>query len=349
MTDVFLITPRKGTWNGIDLLRLWMAFCVTAIHTDPFGAFTDTIWYAVYDSVVRTAVPFFFLASGFLLGVRMRAPFAASENVPQIRAFLWKFIKLYLLWSALYLPLAVIGAHSAGRPLVKSILLYFHALIFLGEHHNSWQLWYLLATVYVSLLLYLFIRRRVPFSVTVGICFALYAVGLFMDWLHGQESVSPPLQAVQSLLAHTFVYGRMFQGFLFLPLGMLLSRKTLRSGAAVFLAVAGLAAGALLANGTLKALVGAAAAVGLFCNAQAFPLRDSRLYPIARHMSAAIYYIHMYVWTILYWILYREKAFGLRMFVYTAAVSTVAALAYALLREKLRFRKTHPAADGKTG
>lgn len=45
-----------------------MAFCVIAIHTDPLVSCNNTVVLAIYDAVVRMAVPFFFVASGFLLG-----------------------------------------------------------------------------------------------------------------------------------------------------------------------------------------------------------------------------------------------------------------------------------------
>lgn len=44
-----------------------MAFCVIAIHTQPLVNCNNDSILSIYDSVVRLAVPFFFITSGFLL------------------------------------------------------------------------------------------------------------------------------------------------------------------------------------------------------------------------------------------------------------------------------------------
>ena len=51
-------------YNSIDSMKMFMAFCVVGIHVNHFTNDHLTDW------VVRlffTAVPFFFVASGFLL------------------------------------------------------------------------------------------------------------------------------------------------------------------------------------------------------------------------------------------------------------------------------------------
>ena len=62
-----------------------------------------------------------------------------------------------------------------------------------------------------------------------------------------------------------------------------------------------------------------------------------------REGSGIIYFIHMYVWTIYYWIMYREKRFGIDSFVATSLISTLLSVVYIIVdkkRNSLRIKKS---------
>lgn len=93
-------------YNSIDLLKFLMSFFVIAIHT-------------AYDQVPLMrlicpwVVPMFFVISGFLLQRRisMQRPVEVCgkrvENLlgGVINSYIIKLVKLYILWTLLYLPL----------------------------------------------------------------------------------------------------------------------------------------------------------------------------------------------------------------------------------------------------
>ena len=65
--DDSALASKQASNNSIDLVKLLMAVCVVAIHTEPLINCNNSFVQSICDSIVRCAVPFFFLASGFLL------------------------------------------------------------------------------------------------------------------------------------------------------------------------------------------------------------------------------------------------------------------------------------------
>ena len=61
-----MIPERR--YNSINLLKIIMAICVIAIHTQPLYNCGSVIATRLYESVVGIANPVFFLSTGFLIG-----------------------------------------------------------------------------------------------------------------------------------------------------------------------------------------------------------------------------------------------------------------------------------------
>ena len=80
----------KKKYNSIDLCKIFMAVCVVAMHTKPLDGCSNRIILSVYDSIVNCAVPFFFLASGYLLSVKLSYPYDSVENIKIIGEYLQK-------------------------------------------------------------------------------------------------------------------------------------------------------------------------------------------------------------------------------------------------------------------
>lgn len=148
-------------FNSIDLFKLIMAICVVAIHTEPLAKCTNETVYVMYESFVDMAVPFFFLAAGFLLQNKIELA-GCNSNIDQIsiiKAYLIKIIKFYLIWSLVYLLLDVYHYVIVGQTnIITWALLYIRGFFFIGQHYNSWQLWYLLSTIYALLLLIMLLK-----------------------------------------------------------------------------------------------------------------------------------------------------------------------------------------------
>lgn len=55
-------------YNSLDILKIIMAVCVIATHTQPLYGYNNEIVTRLYDSIVGIANPIFFLSTGFLIG-----------------------------------------------------------------------------------------------------------------------------------------------------------------------------------------------------------------------------------------------------------------------------------------
>lgn len=62
-----------------------MAFAVVAIHTVLFEGCENDKFLCVYDNLVSLAVPFFFLASGYLLAIKMDYPYGSAKDLSRIK------------------------------------------------------------------------------------------------------------------------------------------------------------------------------------------------------------------------------------------------------------------------
>lgn len=109
-----------------------MAIFVVAIHTNPMTACKNEWILAVYDSLVTLAVPFFFIASGFFLGNKMTGTLGDEDNLKVIKAYLFRMIKLYLLWTIIYLPLTIYDYVVSGASVLWCAARFIKGVFLIG-------------------------------------------------------------------------------------------------------------------------------------------------------------------------------------------------------------------------
>lgn len=106
----------KVNYPNLDLMKFFLALLVVEIHTRPLKCFyfAET----VIEGIDVLAVPFFFLASGFLCFRDLNyASFgvAISAGTERVRNTIIKLVRLYLIWTLLYLPLTIFGNVLLGK------------------------------------------------------------------------------------------------------------------------------------------------------------------------------------------------------------------------------------------
>ena len=161
------------TLNSIDLAKFFMAIMVVAIHTiRP----ENVLFSNIFSNVTGLAVPFFFISSAFLLHLKVSNEEQSIKEATIIK-FIKRMIRLYLMWSILYLPFSFYGIIVKKTSLVTSIFLYFWNLFFNGEHYYSWPLWYLLGTIYAAVLLYFILRKNLSIKFVLIVSLILFVIG----------------------------------------------------------------------------------------------------------------------------------------------------------------------------
>lgn len=217
---------QRKQYPQLDLVKLFMAVLVVMIHTEPFAIHRGQFLSELYDDILRLAVPFFFMTSGFLLGKKC-AGADKSRVAAVLTASVKRKLRLYLLWSLVYLPAAIVGYVQDGVGLVSGVVRYVVSLVAVGEHFYSWPLWYLLAMIY-GLLGILVLRR---FMDTGKVCTISLMIFLAAHIIDGVYRGTPLTDIPAVLLGHfsqpLIIDGpaRILVGMFYMAMGWLLAEK----------------------------------------------------------------------------------------------------------------------------
>ena len=209
-----------SNYKLIDLLKFICAFLVIGIHTRPFQASSNLLDKLFYYDISNYAVPFFYACTGYFLIIK-----SSEENLhANLILRCKKILRIYLTWSAIYLPLTISGWIIEGGLDPTYLILCLRNFIFVGENFYSWTLWYLNGLVFALLLISILLKR---FSIkqisSIGL-FA-YLVGIGLTMLNGHLENLPlflarPVELYFSLFATT--RNGLFQSLVFLSFGMLI-------------------------------------------------------------------------------------------------------------------------------
>lgn len=216
------IETKKENHNAIDLMKFIMAFFVIAIHTGPMSNSTNSIIRAVYNFFSGSAVPFFFLVSGYLLGKK----FTHSEtDAAIVMQRLKKTVYTYVFWTFVYFPLAAIPWVKYKTPANFAFWGYVRNFFFVGEQYNSWPLWYLLSTIYALMFVWFLLKHNVGLKVIAALGMVLISLSFFIDDFISYSGVMPAsLGLIRKVLQSTIVSARVLRGIFYIPMGMLLSQ-----------------------------------------------------------------------------------------------------------------------------
>lgn len=328
-----------ASFAGIDLFKFIMAIIVVAIHSQPF--FDNEAACDIFKSISRYAVPFFFLCSGFFIGRRLDAAQSTAEKCGMLRAYASKILRLYLIWSLIYLPLAVYHYCRDSIPFVKALLLYIRGLLLIGEHFNSWQLWYLLSLLFAIALLWLLIRLNAhAWVLAVVSCIALVISACFSQLV--QSQVTGLLLVMKELVSLSIANGKILQGLFYFPVGTLLSRRTLPGISAAIILCAGYGTARLAGDELwlLSDLAYALSDIALFSLVSQLPLKSSSITDTARRLSTYVYFMHMLVFSFISIILLRDDSrLGMGMFLMTAAGSVLISIIYDYFKRHTTLKK----------
>lgn len=167
-------------YKGIDVLKFIMALFVVVLHTHPLYKINDALNFLTADVMARTAVPFFFAATGFLLQKKIgNANVSTKETV--IR-YLRKILSLYFIWTIIYLPIIICDKIlDREESLVYCLFTVVRDFLFVGSYSH---LWYLLAAA-VGVAVVYGLKKYVGERATGIILIVLFAAGLLTQSYFG--------------------------------------------------------------------------------------------------------------------------------------------------------------------
>jgi surface polysaccharide O-acyltransferase-like enzyme len=199
-----------------------MAIFVVAIHTHPFESCTSEYFMNIYNMIIASAVPFFFITSGFLLFEKINN----LKDLKKLWMYLIKIIKLYGLWTLIYMPLTIYGYTINSGSLFRDILSFIRGTFFIGEHYNSWILWYLLSTIYSLLLIGILLKFDIKIRIIYIISILLFIFGNIMTFfVNNITDLQETLGKFVKIYSYIFGNGRLFTGMFYISTGMIITRN----------------------------------------------------------------------------------------------------------------------------
>lgn len=311
------------------MCKLLMSFCVVGIHT---LSIKNPLIRECYFATFFMAVPFFFLTSGFLLAKKMESP-SCSDNQIVLKSYLRRFVKWYLIWNVVYLPLAIYYFFNLDIGLLKSLIEYIKVYIFSGDQWCSWQLWYLLSTIYTLILMIVYFRNNFSIKHIVILGSLLFLFGIGLSFLARYDGNLPnSIQLFRKLVRRTIVTGRIFSGMFYLPFGFFLYKTKINNGIYWLLLMAGIFLNIMINSFVLSEILVCISSIGLFGVVKSITLPDSSFYPFARRMSIIIYFIHMYVYFFFYEVLDRKS--GYKVFLWTLLISIAISIMCIMIHDR---------------
>lgn len=220
-------TLEENRYKGIDIFKFIMAILVVMIHAQPFTSVNETLNQIVVDCIARIAVPFFFVASGFLLWSK------EDTYADRTKKYCIRMLKLYFMWSAIYLPINLYECVTErNMGLAEAALDILRRTFFSGSYM---QLWYLLALVVAVVLIELCEKRKMTDRMMLVFGTVIYIIGLSYQCLHGffvrlpfmkNENVVTIIDRVVEFIDTT--RNGVFFGFLFVLIGRFFAKGKIK-------------------------------------------------------------------------------------------------------------------------
>ena len=212
---------QNANYKLLDLLKFICAFLVIGIHTRPFQAVSDVADKLFYYDVSNYAVPFFYACTGYFLIVKQQNKDMHGKICFRVK----KVLKLYAVWSIVYLPLTFCGWIIEGNKEPVYLLQCLRNYIFVGDNFYSWALWYLNELIFALIFIDLLLKR---FSIKQIVKFgsAMYVFGIILTMFEGHLDKLPMIvSAAVKLYFAAFVTTRngLFQSLVFVSIGMLVA------------------------------------------------------------------------------------------------------------------------------
>lgn len=211
------MNEQKKQYASIDITKFFFAICILFLHT---GAYHDMPggWY-IQHSILRLAVPFFFVTSGFFWGCKVWE----ADGISLWQKFLRyekRLLYPYIVFTGINSLLAAIDMYSKGESIKWMLYHLAYAIIF----YPYGALWYVWACMVGMFILYLFLKHSsVRWAMAVGlIC---YIIALLCNSYYFMLEGTPLNGIANTYLtvAKTPRNG-IFEGFPLLLLGVMLAK-----------------------------------------------------------------------------------------------------------------------------
>ena len=122
---------EKNRQSNVDVIKFLLSLMVVCIHTGATSLMPSEIG-KFFNSIFNLAVPIFFVYSGYF--------FACEDKLikkGKLITYSKHIVKLYILWSAIYLPICIQVYIENGWSIQECLHNYSEGFFKLGQHPYS--------------------------------------------------------------------------------------------------------------------------------------------------------------------------------------------------------------------
>ena len=198
----------KSKINSINYMKLICAFLVVAIHTHPFQNINNLLYYSFSEVLVRIAVPFFFVSSGYFY----------IKNKCNFKKYIKRLITVYISWSIIYLILQIYNAIILSvniEVVLKSFIIEFFVY---GSYYHMWYIVAIIVCVIITSIFYKVNKMNLLYLITLF----LYIIGVIGGAYYKLGLQIPILSNLYELALYTQIRRYLLMGLPFFMLGYLI-------------------------------------------------------------------------------------------------------------------------------
>lgn len=290
----------KRELNCVDVVKLVMAIVVIGIHTHPLEYVDNEILKFISTICCSCAVPFFFMATGYLLMRKLDGE-SLNKKINIVQRSIIKTGRLYIVYSIVYFPLKIVLFNESSTDWMHFFLGYIRDCFFYGSY---FVLWYLLSALYALVFIYYLIKRGWSVNGVIVLSFVVYICGYLFDIFLSYQGYLPSIiMQIRHVLFKIFISGRLTTAFLYLSLGMFVYQHYGFFKNNFFLCLVFGGIGVFFMPHFIGGyLATCCCVIGIFTFSLNIKLKNNLLYLHFRKMSVWMYFMHMYILSIYsYW------------------------------------------------
>lgn len=194
--------------NSINYVKLICAFLVVAIHTHPFKDVNNLLYYSFSEILVRIAVPFFFVSSGYFY----------IKNKCNFKKYIKRLIITYISWSTIYLILQIYNSISTNGNIITTLKSFIIEFFIYGSYYHMWYIVALIICIVITSIFYKTNKMNLLYIISI----ILYIVGVIGGAYYKLGSQIPLLSKLYELSLYTQIRRYLLMGLPFFMVGYLI-------------------------------------------------------------------------------------------------------------------------------
>lgn len=211
----------KTKYETVDFVKYICSIFVIIIHTSPGLPYSKLLNFVMINIIGRIAVPFFFVASGYFMSKNLQL----KRDNAYFKKYMTSLIKLYLIWSMIYVPFGLLWIHqNLDIPVYMYPIALCIALFYIGTYYH---LWYIPALIFSLTIIY-WLEKRVSFRYILVITLILFTLGS-VETYYGWIEQTPFLTIVDGYFSiFQTTRNGLFLGLCFTSWGFYLAKEQRR-------------------------------------------------------------------------------------------------------------------------